>query len=118
MHNSLTDKCELIILHINVVTEYFSSIQYPSDFKNTKQGQLLLDAILMRLQAIGETVKKIIKIEPGFFDTLSYDTNTIIRFRDFIAHHYEKTDSEIVFDICKCDVPLLQHKITQALNNQ
>ncbi len=81
-----------------------------ADFKETREGQILLDAITMRLQAASETVKKIVEQHPNFFETLAYNTNNIIRFRDFISHHYEKLDSDIVFDICKVDVPLLKIK--------
>jgi uncharacterized protein with HEPN domain len=29
----------------------------------------------------------------------------IIRFRDFISHHYDKADHEVLFDLCKNDLP-------------
>ena len=70
-----------------------------------------LDAAMMRLQSIGENIKKIYKLEPHFFEkVLSFDTNNIIRFRDFISHHYEKLDTDIVFEICKNDIPILKTK--------
>jgi len=85
-------------------------------FNKEETGTLYLDAIMMRLQAIGENVKKISKPQDDFFSSiLHYDTNNIIRFRDFISHHYEKRDNEIVFEICKYDIPELKEKITHFL---
>ena len=52
----------------------------------------------MRLQLIGEIIKKISDQQPDFFEkALSFDTNNIIRFSDFISHHYEKLDTDIVY---------------------
>lgn len=56
------------------------------------------------------------KVEPLFFDSkLEIDITMLIRFRDFISHHYEKMDSEIVFDICKNEVSLLKQKVSLFL---
>jgi len=63
------------------------------------------------LKVIGENIKKIIKIAPDFFSNdLQFDTNAIIRFRDFISHHYEKLDTDIIFEICQEDIPPLKTK--------
>jgi uncharacterized protein with HEPN domain len=40
----------------------------------------------------------------------------IIRFRDFISHHYDKADHEVLFDLCKNDLPDLKGKILQILH--
>ena len=73
---------------------------------------------MMRLQVIGENIKKINKLNRDFFDSnLSFDTNNIIRFRDFISHHYEKLDMNIIFEICKNDISDLKQKIQTFLSN-
>jgi uncharacterized protein YutE (UPF0331/DUF86 family) len=36
---------------------------------------------------------------------------SIIRFRDLISHHYEKLDTEIIFEICSEYVPRLERKM-------
>ena len=52
----------------------------------------------MRLHAIGENIKKIKKLNESLFsEKLNFDTNIIFRYRDFISHHHEKLDVDIVF---------------------
>ncbi len=50
-------------------------------------------------------------------EDLSFDTNNIIRFRDFISHYYEKPDTDIVFEICKNDIRILKQKLQPFLSN-
>ncbi len=107
MHEFVVDKCELILESIIAIENYTQEINSAENFKETLPGQKSLDAVMMRLQSIGENVKKISKIDISFFNSqLRFDTNNIIRFRDFISHHYEKLDSEIVFEICRNDIPI------------
>ena len=119
MHDFIIDKCELVSDSINVIEKYFSNIKTANDFKKDDNGILYLDAIMMRLQAVGENIKKIHKHQENFFSNiLEYDASNIIRFRDFISHHYEKSDSDIVYDICKDEIPILQLKINNFLEGQ
>jgi uncharacterized protein with HEPN domain len=63
-------------------------------------------------------VKKIDKNQPGFTENnLTADVDIIIRFRDFIAHHYEKLDTEIIYEICSIKIPELKNSITDYLKN-
>ena len=102
MHEFIVEKCELILESISAIENYIQEINTAGDFKEAFPGKKSFDAVMMRLQSIGENVKKINKIDPSFFShQLKFDTNNIIRFRDFISQHYEKLDSEIVFEICK-----------------
>ena len=81
---------EIILEHISVCEERFASIEQPSDFVNSSEGNLILDSIAARLQAIGENVKRVIKHYPDFqkkYPEVNWDD--IVRFRDFISHHYE-----------------------------
>ena len=104
----IIDSLELIVESIQLVQERFLNISEPDDFVRTSEGVTLLDAIAMRLQVIGESVKQIQKIDPSFF--LAYpeiEWEKISRFRDLVSHHYDHVDHEIVYDICKTHVPLL-----------
>ncbi len=112
MHDFIIDKSELILESITAIEAYLNKIKSADDFKNSFEGNKTLDAVMMRLQSVGENIKKINKIDAAFFESLLvFDTNNIIRFRDFISHHYEKLDSDIVFEICTNDIPLLKEKI-------
>jgi len=68
----------------------------------------LLDAISMRLQVIGESVRRIQKRDPAFLAAYpDIEWDKIARFRDLVSHHYEHVDHEVTFDICKNHIPKL-----------
>ena len=114
MHDIIKDKIQLIIEGIDSIEQYKIGILHASDFSTTDLNKMKFDAIMMRLQAIGENIKKINKIDDSFFAVkLDFDTNLIIRFRDFISHHYEKLDTDIVFEICENEIPTLKKKILE-----
>ncbi|MDP2159913.1 MAG: DUF86 domain-containing protein [Flavobacterium sp.] len=109
-------KLEIILEHIHVVQKRFTTIATPSDFVATEEGKILLDSIVTRLQAIGENCKNILNKKT--LNTLDYPEiqwDKIIRFRDFISHHYEMLDYEIVFEICENNIPLLENAFLKEL---
>ena len=40
----------------------------------------------------------------------------IIKFQDFISHHYEKLDYEVIFNICEIDLPPFKEVINTEFN--
>ena len=117
MREFIIDKCELISESISAIENYLQGINSAEDFRESLVGQKSFDAVMMRLQSIGENIKKINKIDADFFEiNLQFDTNNVIRFRDLISHHYEKLDTEIVFEICTIDIPELKQKIQTFLS--
>lgn len=92
------------------------SIRAADDFSSSLEGATLLDAISMRLQVIGESVKRIQKIAPSFLDGYGeIEWAKIAKFRDLVSHHYESMDHEIVFDICKVHIPKLATALKRML---
>ena len=113
----IKERLYFIIEHIEAISEYFSIIHHPSDFKSSFEGKKSFDAIAGKLLAIGEGIKKIEQKFPGFTKkNLTPDVEIIIRFRDFIAHHYEKLDFDIIYDICSSKLPALKKSIFDFLN--
>jgi uncharacterized protein with HEPN domain len=107
---------ETILNHILVCEKRFSSIKTANDFVASDLGNTLLDAIVARLQPIAENIKRIIKHNPTFIQKYpEVEWEKIIRFRDFISHHYELLDYEIVFDICEINLPELKKIILKEL---
>lgn len=97
---------------IILVQERFSKITEPGDFVSTSDGVILLDSISMRLQVIGESVKKIQKKDFSFLNRYAeIEWDKIARFRDLVSHHYEHVDYEIIFDICSNHIPKLRNVI-------
>ena len=106
------DSLELIDDSIGLVQERFSRIRVAEDFVNTSEGVTLLDAISMRLQVIGESVKQIQKRDALFLQRYSeIEWDKIARFRDLVSHHYQHVDHEIVYDICKTHIPKLREVV-------
>lgn len=68
MHNPIIDeRLSLILESIDLILERTESITKPSEFVANKDAILLMDSIAMRLQVVGENVKKVESIEPDFF---------------------------------------------------
>jgi uncharacterized protein with HEPN domain len=62
MHREeIADNLDIVDESIRLVQDRFSKIQKADDFSNSFEGTTLLDAIAMRLQVIGETVKRVQK---------------------------------------------------------
>jgi uncharacterized protein with HEPN domain len=110
--DEMIDRLDLIAESIDLVQERFSRIQVADDFVNTSEGVTLLDAISMRLQVIGESVKQIEKSDASFLKRYSeIEWDKIARFRDLVSHHYQHVDHEIVYDICSAHIPKLREVV-------
>ncbi len=113
----LISKFELVLEHTKQINENTLSILRPQDYVNSKQGVVLFDSTLMRLQAIGENLKKIQTVHPEILKSKSeIDWDNIIRLRDIISHHYEKLQEEVVFDICTVFIPELEKAVNTILD--
>lgn len=109
MYEDLADNLDLMLESIELIESRFSKIAAADEFVQSSSGITYLDAISMRLQVVGESVRKIQKIKPSFLNRYSeIEWDKIARFRDFISHHYSQVDHEIVFDICKVHIPQLK----------
>jgi len=103
---------------IRLVQDRFDHIEKPEDFCTSSEGTTLLDAIAMRLQVIGESVKQTQKLDAAFLDTYrEIQWDKIARFRDLVSHHYENVDHEIVYDICKNHIPQLTIVVLKMLED-
>jgi len=50
----IKEKLEYILDHTEAITLYFTTIKQPVDFTNLPDGKKSFDAIISRLQALGE----------------------------------------------------------------
>ena len=114
--DEVLDILDLMAESIQLVQERFAKIQVPDDFVLTPNGVTMLDAISMRLQVIGESVKRLQKVKNNFlqrYDEIEWEK--IARFRDLVSHHYEHVDHEIVYDICDVHIPRLRNVVQKML---
>ncbi|MEW6196026.1 MAG: HepT-like ribonuclease domain-containing protein [Bacteroidota bacterium] len=101
---------------ISKIKKSFENIKTPEDFLRDQDTIDKLDAISMRLQAIGEVLKKISKDFLGALEQHpEVDWKGAINFRDKISHHYFDIDSEEIYKICKIHIPILDNAIKKII---
>ena len=117
---------ELIVEHLQNIesslkdiiiwTENINSIDV---FLTSKDGMILLNAVCMKLIAIGEEVKGLDKRTDKKLLAQYPDIQwkDIMGMRDVIAHHYFDIDTEKVFEAIQNDVPKLHIVIKEILKD-
>jgi uncharacterized protein with HEPN domain len=114
----ILDNLHGIIDSIELVEIRFSGIAKSDDFVMNSDGVLMLDSICMRLQIIGELLKKIHKIDPVILESYTQiEWPNIMKLRDIISHHYNHVDHEIIYDICQNNLPALKKTVQQILKD-
>lgn len=110
---------EQIIESIDIVTERCAYATCVDDFMDTKAGQEKLDSICMKLIAVGESLKNIDKITNytllPFYPTIEW--KKIKGIRDFISHHYFDLDAEMIYGICRNNIPKLLSVLVEIKND-
>jgi uncharacterized protein with HEPN domain len=103
---------------IQRINRRFKNIKIPFDFLKDEDGVTSYDAIAMRLQIIGESLKKVDKLDKNFLDKYpEIEWNKIKRMRDFISHHYNEMDEVEVYSVCKTDLPQLEKVVDNIIKN-
>lgn len=100
-----------ILTAISRVERRVSKINNPNDFISSDEGTDMLDSISMMLIAIGESCKNLDKIT-GQALLVNYpeiDWKGIKGIRDVISHHYFDINAEIVYFVCKKNIPILRN---------
>ena len=110
---------ELIKSSLQEVSKRSDKISEPNDFLTSESGVILLDSICMKLSAVGESIKSLDKITnhellPKYSEI---PWKNVMGVRDFIVHHYFEVDADVIFDICKNDVPILSSVISQMMED-
>ncbi len=107
---------------LDLISKRFHKIESEADFLLSDEGLEKLDSISMRLQVVGETLKKLYKIDKNTLAKHNeIEWKKIIGLRDIISHNYFDIDAEIIFDICKNHIPNLEltvNKIIYELQKQ
>ena len=94
----ITDKLAQILESVEVIEERCKSYQNIDDFLQTPWGMTILDACILRLQVIGETIKAIDdKTRQALF--IRYPQipwRKVIGLLNIISHEYANIDYEII----------------------
>ena len=117
MHDQrIRENLQDILESIELVRARFSKIDKPDDFVSNPEGVLLLDSISMRLQMVGELVKKVSKLDERILqEHPEIEWTNIMKMRDLISHHYNQIDHEIIYDVCKNNLSGLKKVIKVIL---
>lgn len=100
-----------ILDNINIIQNYMKNKTKYDFIKDQK----LQDAIVRRLEIIGEASKNI----PSSFRKKYPETpwQNIAGLRDKLIHHYFGVDLNLIYDIVKRDLPKLKKDIEKILKN-
>ena len=101
------DKLLDILESIDIVLKRTESILTSQDFLKDDDAIILFDSVLMRLQAIGEMLKSL----SAKTNINSKNIKGAIQLREKISHHYIDLDAELIFDICKNNIPNLKEEL-------
>lgn len=106
----------IFIQHILESIERIESYSKNLTKKNLTKNVKIQDAIIRRIEVIGEATKNISSDFRNKYPVVEW--NDIIRTRDKIIHHYFGVDLDIVWDIVKKDPPELKKKIKVILEKE
>jgi len=105
----------IFIKHIMESIEHIESYSEGISKNNFLEDEKLQDAVIRRLEIIGEAVKILPKEFTDKYGSIPWQD--IAGTRDKLIHHYFGIDLELTFDIIKKEIPKLKKEISKILDN-
>ena len=92
------------------IIQWSEAVTSADDFTHSSSGMILLNAVCMKLIAVGEEIKGLDRRTGGellkLYPTVPW--KQVMGLRDIIAHRYFSLDATIIFSVLKSDIkPLL-----------
>lgn len=102
----------------DMLQDWNKAVTSVDDYVTSSGGMQKLAASCMLLESIGEGVKKIDRLIPGFLQTNEpmIPWKEIKGLRDHIAHGYFNIDADIVFDVVHNELSQLNDSFVRLLN--
>jgi Uncharacterized conserved protein len=101
------------------VIAWTEHIKQADDFAANNEGVILLNAVCMKLIAVGEEVKAIDRRTDGKllskYDEIPW--KDVMGLRDIIAHHYFDVDAGEIFTVIRTDIPPLLKVINKMISD-
>lgn len=100
---------ERIEFTIQTILRRNESILSVNDYLNSESGLEKLDAACMLIQTIGENIK-VLDNKTQCKLLVNYPQipwKRVIGMRDYISHHYDGVDADVVFEVVKHNLPPL-----------
>ena len=113
------DRLEQIREAISLINEWCKGYATEDDFLCSPTGMAMLDASILRLQIIGESVRAIDDMTKGEL-LLKYDAipwRSIIGLRNIISHDYANVNYTIIVKIIKNNLQLLDETVGKMISD-
>ena len=113
------DRLEQIKEAISLINGWCKGYATEDDFLCSPTGMAMLDASILRLQIIGESVRAIDDMTKGEL-LLKYDAipwRSIIGLRNIISHDYANVNYTIIVKIIKNNLQLLDETVAKMISD-
>ena len=119
LKEEIQDKFLQISESISIIEERCKNIQNVDDFLLSPWGMTILDACIMRIQVIGETIKAVDdKTQKNFLkDYPQIPWAKVIGLRNIISHEYATIDYEIIWVVIQKHLPPLKETVEQIIKD-
>ena len=116
---AIVDMLQQLAETVERIQGAFSTVSEPDFFYASMEGMEKLDAIGMKLLAIGELLKKIDKKtnKSLLVKYVAIDWTGFIGLRDVIAHDYYNLNPVKIFEICTNEVGPLHSTVNRIIAN-
>lgn len=101
---------ERILNYCNKILRYMHGVISFDDFESNEEK---VDAVLLNIQQIGETAKKL--SDKFKLSVLNIEWNKIIGLRNLISHEYEGVNLTIIYNIANNNIPELLNILENRL---
>lgn len=102
---------EDILIFCRHIKSYVSGVDRTEFLAN----QMLQDALVRKIEIIGEAVKNISKETQSKFPEVAW--SDIAKMRDKVIHHYYRVDLDAVWESATRDIPVLEPQIEKVLKS-
>ncbi len=104
---------ERIKVYCVKINQYISGVDNVNEFLKDEQK---IDAIMLNLEQIGETAKKLSLRTKENFPSIHW--RSIIGLRNMISHQYEGVKLHIVYDIALHNIPVLLNILLSSTSSK
>lgn len=101
-----------------IIQKRIKPVKSPTDLLKNDRSLEKLDSLCMQLITIGESIKNLDKITQKSLIKKypEFEWKNAMGMRDIISHHYFDINSEIVYQVCKEEMPKLNKTIKKILS--
>ncbi len=107
---------EIYLRHILDAIILIKSYIHGATFESFQNNMILQDAVIRRLQIIGEAVRQLSEDFRNHYPNIPY--GEILGMRNRITHDYLGVVLEIVWEVVQQDLPKLELEIQTILNKE